>query len=331
MSSVESPSPSTQQSSWEFACPACRYPMDSPAEPLRCEGCGRTFSRSAGIWRFLPDERAKQYTRFLREYQTVRADEGWGASDAGYYRALPWVARDDPQAGIWRIRAKSFRALIDRVVAPCEVRLGRPLKILDLGAGNCWLSNRLAERGHFVAAVDLSTDTRDGLGASEWYDPASTFLPLQAEFDFLPFTNDQVDLVVFNASLHYSTDCALTLTEAERVLHPDGCLVVMDSPVYQDGSSGAQMVQEREATFLGRYGFRSNSLPAENFLTTSRLNELGADVGIQWEIFAPFYGVSWLVRPWRARLRRRREPAMIPLITGTPMPGKAGTSRALTG
>jgi SAM-dependent methyltransferase len=300
-------------------------------KPYRCGACGSTVSCSAGIWRFLPEQRAERYKDFLSEYQTVRADEGWGSSTADYYRALPSVARGDRNSAIWRIRAKSFRALINRVVEPYEARFAKPLKILDLGAGSCWLSYRLSERGHNVAAVDVSTDSLDGLGAHERYGHVNSFLPVQAEFDHLPFADKQADLVVFNASLHYSADCAATLIEGARVLDPGGCLVVMDTPVYHDGSSGARMVQERESAFLDRYGFRSNTLPAENFLTTRRLNELAADVGVRWEVVVPFYGVAWLVRPWKARLRRRREPARLPLIIGRFVPGKAGYADAFAG
>jgi SAM-dependent methyltransferase len=208
------------------------------------------------------------------------------------------------------------------VVAPCEARLAQPLRILDLGAGNCWLSYRLAERGHDVAAVDLSTDARDGLGANAWYGRAGRVLPVRAEFDHLPFAGHQAHLVVFNASLHYSADCAATMAEAARVLCPDGCLVVIDTPVYRDGSSGERMVQEREADFMARYGFRSNALSSENYLTWRRLSDLAVAVGIRWDIFTPFYGVSWLVRPWKARVRRRREPASLPLLVGRLVSGK---------
>jgi SAM-dependent methyltransferase len=214
------------------------------------------------------------------------------------------------------------------VLAPREAQLRRPLRILDLGAGNCWLSHRLAQRGHHVAAVDVSTDSRDGLGAHIWYELADTFVPIQAEFDRLPFAADQMDVAVFNASLHYSTDCARTLTEAMRVLRRDGCVVIMDSPVYRAGSSGAQMVQERETSFLGKYGFRSNALPAENYLTTGRLHDLAEVAGIRWQSFFPFYGVSWLLRPWRARLRGSREPAKMPLLVGTLE--RAGDARAFS-
>ena len=53
------------------------------------------------------------------------------------------------------------------------------------------------------------------------------------------------------------------------------------------------MVEERETAFMGRYGFRSNAIPAENFLTTGRLDELAVSVGIHWETFTPFYGVCY--------------------------------------
>jgi len=346
---------------WQFACPICQAALlssspytnaapdrgDPPWSPApshtdasrsptmpegngfaRCEGCCRTFQYSSGIWRFLPEQRAERFEGFLREYQIVRTHEGWGTSHAAYYHRLPSVDRNDPQREIWRIRAKSFASLLDRVVQPREAQLGRPMTILDLGAGNCWLSYRLAERGHQVAAVDVSTSAADGLGAHVWYGPAVRFTPVQAEFDHLPFSAEQADLVLFNASLHYSADCAVTLTEARRVLRPDGRVVIMDSPVYDDATSGEQMVHERQSEYERKYGFRSDALRSESFLTMARLDELAAAVGIRWDIHTPFYGVGWLLRPWRARLRGHRQPARMPLIVGRLLSGKASAAGA---
>ena len=106
----------------------------------------------------------------------------------------------------------------------------------DLGAGNGWLANRLALAGHTVAAVDLNVDPADGLGACRHY--ANRFETAQADFDALPFGDTSLDLVVFNGSLHYSTDYAATLGEALRTLRPGGTLAVLDSPVYTDPASG---------------------------------------------------------------------------------------------
>jgi predicted RNA methylase len=50
-----------------------------------------------------------------------------------------------------------------------ETQFGRPLRIADLGAGNCWLSYRLALRGHLPIAIDIQGDPLDGLGAGLHY------------------------------------------------------------------------------------------------------------------------------------------------------------------
>jgi len=280
----------------------------------QCKQCGHTFEKRAGIWRFLPESRARVFTSFLREYQIVRTAEGWGATHADYYRRLPYVPQDDPQRAIWRMRARSYRTLLKHVITPMERLHQRPLQVLDLGAGNGWLAYRLAQRGHHVAAVDISLDTRDGLGAHIHYEGA--FTPIQAEFDSLPFAGNQADLAIFNGSLHYSTDCSRTLAEALRVLKDDGWVIVLDTPVYRDAMSGAQMVREREEDFQRRFGFPSNAIPSENYLTYVRLSQLAAGLGLCWQVFYPFRSWHRQLRLWQARLFGRREPAQFPLLIG---------------
>ena len=155
---------------------------------------------------------------FLRQYGRIRASEGRGSEHADYYRTLPF--HDDPQ---WRIRATTFRYFTRHLLPK------RPAKILDLGAGNGWLSNRLAQLGHSPVAVDIFRDGRDGLGAGRHY--TEQFPGLEAEFDNLPLRAGQFDLALFNASIHYSADYARTLKEARRCLRADGRVVVLDSPV----------------------------------------------------------------------------------------------------
>lgn len=306
---------------WSLACPVCRSALAIDGVDARCAQCKGVYTRSAGIWRLLPQERLARYEQFLREYHVVRADQGWGRANAEYYLSLPHVAPNDPQRGIWLRRAESCRLLFDRIIAPLAARWERSLRILDLGAGNCWLAYRLTERGHQVTAIDLSVDTLDGLGAHIWYRPRlestgrAPFTPIQAEFDRLPLPDQCVDVALFNASLHYSTDCAVTLCEALRVLSPDGVVVIMDSPLYRHASSGEQMVRERETAFERAYGFRSNSIPAEHFLTTDRLAELAHELTLQWQTYAPISSVSQLKGQLR-RLRGLRELAMMPVIAG---------------
>ncbi len=295
-----------------FACPRCGSPLDlsSPTEYC-CPKDGLHFQQVDGIWRMLLPEREPVFAQFRREYETVRRAEGRGGSP-DYYRALPFHDLSGRMPGDWQIRRASFNALIEKVIRPLESQAAQPLRILDLGAGNGWLSNRLAQRGHAAAAVDLADNDFDGLGCYHYYE--SSFVPVLAEFDHLPFVAGTVDLVIFNASLHYSVNYAVTLGEASRVLCPSGTLAVIDSPVYADPASGAQMVQERKIEFLNKYNFPSDALPSENYLTYQRVRELAAGLGMGVQLITPSYGLQWHLRPLKARLLRTREPAKFHLI-----------------
>ncbi|MGN6757315.1 MAG: class I SAM-dependent methyltransferase, partial [Thermomicrobiales bacterium] len=192
-----------------FACPHCQGDLLVSGATARCLACQESFSCTEGIWQFCTAGDSACYATFLHEYATVRAAEAWGAGDSTYYRALPYAPAGDSHGEVWAIRAQHYEALLERVVRPLAASEDRPLSILDLGAGNGWLAYRLATLGHHVAAVDLSSDVRDGLGVHRYYADAdsdsSPFMTIQATFDHLPFAAAQADLVVFNAALHYST------------------------------------------------------------------------------------------------------------------------------
>ena len=299
-----------------LACPLCHTPWPPPyGQSLTCPRDKLTFTQIDGIWRFLLPPRKAHLRQFMQEYQTVRQAEGWGSLDPAHYRALPFQSSNGRYADIWHIRAKSYQALRQRLLPSGT----KPQYILDLGAGNSWLAYRLAQAGHTVAAVDLLVNEVDGLGAYRHYDAA--YLPLQAEFDHLPLADTQADLVIFNGAFHYATDYEQTLREALRLLRPNGRILIMDSPLYRDGESGRQMVAEREAMFAAQHGFCGNALPHENYLTYKRLAQMGAALSLRWQFIRPWYGLRWVIRPWLARLRGRREPATFQLIIGEPIVG----------
>ena len=252
------------------------------------------------------------FRQFIHDYETIRAAEGRISEDPADYRSLPYRDLSGRMSKDWQIRSASFAVFIRKILIPMQRREEQPLLILDLGAGNGWLSNQLAARGHRVAAVDLITNHFDGLGCFRYYE--AEFTPAQAEFDHLPFPKQAADLVVFNASLHYSVGYLETLREALRVLRPGGRLVILDTPVYQHLESGLEMVRERELQFVRWYGLASNALHSENFLTYPRLKELSELLHVEWQIITPFYGWRWLIRPLVNRLAGRREPAKFHMI-----------------
>ncbi|HJW90635.1 MAG TPA: class I SAM-dependent methyltransferase [Anaerolineales bacterium] len=296
-----------------FACPACHAGLHILADQtLHCQAEGYFFQQVDGIWRFLLSTRQEYYQQFIQEYEAIRRAEGRGSEQAAYYLALPWCDLNGRDQAGWAIRAHSFQALLESVIHPLEDAGGEPLSILDAGAGNGWLSYQMARRGHRLVALDLLTNRFDGLGAHVHYDV--NFIPVQGEFDHLPFLDQRFDLLVYNASLHYAVEYEKVILEGLRILKAGGTIVIMDTPVYRDGSSGARMVQAREAQFTCQHGFPSNSLPSQNYLTHDHLNDLAAKFSLSCRLLTPGYGLRWRLRPVMARLLGRREPARFHLI-----------------
>ncbi len=291
-----------------FVCPRCKSKLEESApSEFCCPQDGLIFQRENGVWRFLLPERESHYARFILDYEAVRRFEGRGSPDLEYYRALPFKDLSGNFMADWKIRAVSYKRL--------KPLLHSPQLIMDIGAGNGWLSNRLSALGHKVMAVDLLVNPEDGLGA--WKNYENIFTPIQAEFMHLPISSQSVDLVIYNASFHYSENYEGTLSEAMRVIQPAGKIVIMDSPVYHHTESGEKMVVERKTSFLSRYGFASDSIQSKSYLTYDQMKQLGKSLGIRWQHIRPFYGIRWTARPWLARLRGHREPAEFGLWVGS--------------
>ena len=252
--------------------------------------------------------------RFLKEYRHIRRAEGRGSDSADYYQALPFRDLSGRSPAMWRMRAQTYSWFERKVLLPLERRKAGPLDVLDLGAGNCWLSNRLCLRGHRPVAVDIFPDNRDGLGAARHYE--HRFPTIEADFDYLPLPSRSFDLVVFNASLHYSTDYVRTLSEARLCLRPSGLVVVLDSPIYRQSEHGIRMVKEKHTRFLQEYGFRSDALPSLEFLDFGTIRFLRQALAIRWQIFKPWYGWRWHLRPLQAWLRKRRPPSRFWILVG---------------
>lgn len=290
-----------ENSPFELSCLKCRGTIGWEDNRARCQNCKTEYPFTDGIWRFLPQKRAQHFAKFLEQYAAIRREEGWGSDHAEYYRRLPLVPRSDPLRNIWRIREKNFNRLLQLIGDT------QPLKILDSGAGNGWLSNQLALRGHCVAALDLSDDERDGLGA--WINYAVRFDCFQTEFDRLPFRTAQFDLLIFNASLHYSSMLTTTLHEAKRALATTGKIIVLDSPFYVNAASGEALAREQK-TRLGR----KNHSAIMGYLTLTDLDVAAKKTGLRMKVWSAD-------REWHKRLRRMllekrlgREPAHFPVV-----------------
>ena len=306
-------------------CPVCTadltaiayHALGQPHEPVECRECSAAMVQQQGIWLALAAEREEYFAHFIRDYETIRKAEGRGSDHPEFYLSLPYRDHTERNSSQWKIRARTYRYIERKILPAMTADRRRPLTVLDLGAGNGWLSYRLANQSHRPIAVDICTSAFDGLGAGVYYRHALPMLfpRFRAELDRLPFRSGQFDCAIFNASFHYSENYDLTLAEAVRCLRPGGTIVISDSPSYGREESGQQMVAERRRSFKQRFGFASQNLASGEYLTRDRLLALEARHNVAWTIHPVWYGLRWAFRPLVAALRRRREPSKFRVYT----------------
>jgi SAM-dependent methyltransferase len=247
---------------------------------------------------------------FFRDYARHRAKEG-RAHNIEELKQLPYL-RSGPLARQWAVRARTFDAFVEHVIEPA----GRPLAVLDLGAGNGWLSYRLAQMGHKAVALDIRDDDVDGLGAAARLRHEAPFECAHASFDDIPFATGRFDVTIFNASLHYAIDLKAVLAEAARVTRPRGVLAVLDSPFYTRVADGEAMVAEKRAHGAAVFGARSGTLLSRNFIEYLTRERLAAAYPQHfWTRRIVRYPLWYEMRPVFAALKRARRPSRFDLWT----------------
>lgn len=199
---------------------------------------------------------------------------------------------------------------MSRVLRPMGRQSSVPLTVLDLGAGNGWLSHRVALEGHRAVALDIRADTVDGLGAAEHFVERFGVQAIVGSFDAIPLASQSVDIAVFNAALHYATDLASVLREAQRLTRSGGQVVIMDSPFYRRESDGLAMVEEKRKAFGDQAGVLM-SLPFIEFLTEDRLR--AASPELAWTPHRVRYPLAYELRPLVASLTGKRRPSRFDL------------------
>jgi SAM-dependent methyltransferase len=298
-------------------CLACNAPLGAltlkgeDASSYDCSRCRHKMVRTNGIWHSVPAARLAYFSHFIDDYQQIRAAEGRGSLDSEFYRQLPYKDVSGKNRWQWQIRARTYDHLRKEVLSPIFNEMNYRPRVLDIGAGNGWMSYRLALDGYLPVAADLLINDLDGLGAAVHFSgPLGSLFPrVRAEMSRLPFAAEQFDAIVFNASFHYAENYHSVLREAFRCVRSGGRVVIADTPWYSSESAGQQMLAERRVAFSHKFGVASDSIRSLEYLTDERLRGLECALNIQWEQTTPNYGLEWALRPLVAKLRGKREPS----------------------
>ena len=117
-----------------------------------------------------------------------------------------------------------FKVLID------HLDLKSDSWVLDIGTGPCWSSRLLAKRSANVIALDVNDANFYGLKTADiLFDAHAVYFERILEsMNNLPFRNESIDFITFNASFHHTPDHRQTLRECYRVLKPGGTIAMVN-------------------------------------------------------------------------------------------------------
>ncbi len=224
-----------------YACPYCKSPLDVEKDTvvsgeiregsLVCAHDDKRFTIKKGIPRLV--------TREEEEYEPVTSEvEEDGEThviieDPAFYPNLKSIKNKQEM----EIRNKNYEKLL------ALLREENKQRVLEIGSGNCWLANRLADY-YEVFALDTNTGP-SGLEVSDIYFNADKYFErVQGEPANLPLASKSFDVVVCSAALH-KTNPEAALGEISRVLKDDGVLYIVDSAIYST-PEGARQAQEEQ-------------------------------------------------------------------------------------
>ena len=161
---------------------------------------------------------------------------------------LPFALCPLPFEQEWRWRRRSFERLRKYLL---KKHAQQPLRILDLGCGNGWMSNRLAEQPQWeVWAVDLN-ETELEQGARCFASPNLRFVYADVLAGVLP--QNGFDVVVLAASVQYFSDLPALWAVLHKLLTISGEIHVADSHFYQNEVTRAA-ARQRTVDYYTRLG-----------------------------------------------------------------------------
>ncbi len=186
----------------------------------------------------------QELAAFLIGFESLRQQEEKRLLDTAIYEFLPCAPQlqNNPE---WRMRCYDL-AIVTKLLAGRKAQ-----NILEIGAWNGWLSNRLAKMGHHVIAIDYFTDAYDGLAAKKHYH--MNWQAIQMDLTDLSVLSCQFDVIIVNRCLpFFANPVAYALAVKEKVTL-DGLLLLTGLSFFQNPATKAASVAYNRA-YLQTHG-----------------------------------------------------------------------------
>jgi ubiquinone/menaquinone biosynthesis C-methylase UbiE len=140
---------------------------------------------------------------------------------------LPFVEGSHAHVREWQVRKRSALRLINYFRNKEE-----PLKILEVGCGNGWLSALLAEIKYAtIRGIDINTEELEQ--AKRVFAHRRNLSFEQCKLDKMPQYN-KYDVIVFAASVQYFSSLELSMKQAFTLLRQEGEIHILDTHFYRE-------------------------------------------------------------------------------------------------
>jgi SAM-dependent methyltransferase len=190
------------------------------------------------------------HKRFQDLYISLRNSEKRMYSDEEVLQ-LPEVHDDHQYRDEWKMRKDSAKKLVNYLI-----KKNRPLKILEVGCGNGWLSNQLA-------GIKYTVVTGVDINLVELQQATRVFV-LQDNLSFVYgdisaglMTGEKFDIIVFAASVQYFQSFRGVMNIVLELLCDGGEIHILDSHFY--AMENLEAARERSRVYFKEMGFENMS------------------------------------------------------------------------
>jgi len=183
---------------------------------------------------------------FERKYITICAMGNRLYSDEELIR-LPDISPGHPHFREWLTRKASMKRLT------CWLAMKkRPLRILEIGCGNGWLSHRLADIPNTkVTGLDINfTELQQ---AARVFSDEMNLRFIHGDFRSGVLGNMEFDMIIFADSIQYFQSLKKILHISLCLLKPAGEVHILDSPFYRPAEIAGEKL--RTAAYYASLGF----------------------------------------------------------------------------
>jgi ubiquinone/menaquinone biosynthesis C-methylase UbiE len=167
----------------------------------------------------------------------------------------------------WDYKSRSYKGIVGKTLD--EERIlwekieifneDKCLKVLDIGTGNGFVALILAEMGHEITALDISSKMLDIAMENSLKNNLSINFH-RSDAEKLPFSNKYFDVVISRYVLWTLLNPSKTLKEWKRVLKKGGSVIIMEKE-WNEAEIKNFLNKNDYETFQKCYGSLKNKLP----------------------------------------------------------------------